>query len=257
MNVETEPSHCHSDSIQHRSNLRLENARSPKELLIAVQDVVLALKQLFAQHQILHKHITYDNISVRNDSEGVKGVIIDLDFPDPTEGSSRNPIGLGLCDSLAFQPVKRVSKIPFERLAEHEHTLQHDLESLFYVLCWACYGYDHTGRLEKYRPNWMEEWITTRWAQDAISNRKSFLSTPISWHVNRYMGCQRDIMELVIELLRRDLQSNASDPEEACTGFLRIVEKGIERMGEERCGSTTECTKVLATSATLAETKRD
>ncbi|KAJ7778378.1 hypothetical protein B0H16DRAFT_1503305 [Mycena metata] len=243
MAVEIEPLPCHSPLVQRSRNLRLENARSAMDLLVALRDVASALKQLFVEHQILHRHITYDNVLIRSGADsGVAGVVVDLDFPNPTEGSSRTSTGLGLCDSLAFQSAKRLTN----RVSHaHKHTLQEDLESLFCVLCWTCYGYDHTGGPDKYRPDWMETWITTRHAETAAPKKKSFLSTPSSSHINRYIGCQRDIMEDIIEQLRQTVKRNSSDPEKDCARFLTVVEEGIEEIRGERCGCVLQCNKAL------------
>ncbi|KAJ7747992.1 hypothetical protein B0H14DRAFT_2984336, partial [Mycena olivaceomarginata] len=173
-------------------------ACSVVDLLVAVQDVVtskhlqgpisngarlyLVLKKMFLEHQILHKHI--------------EGVVIDLDFPDLIE-ASRSTEEFGLCGTLAFQSLKRLGSLRF------------------YVLCWACYGYSHDGRPDKFRPNWMGRW-TERHSVESIYSEKTLLfrSSEIPSHVNRYMGCQRDILESVIEKIRRKIERQLpNDPE--------------------------------------------
>lgn len=103
----------------HYAKLTLESACSVVDLLVAVQDVVtskhlqgpisngarlyLVLKKLFLEHQILHKHIEYNNISIRNDN-GVQGVVIDLDFPDLI-GASRSTEEFGLCGTVCLSRI--------------------------------------------------------------------------------------------------------------------------------------------------------
>ncbi|KAJ7625258.1 hypothetical protein DFH06DRAFT_741304 [Mycena polygramma] len=236
MKTESKPSLCRSVP------LRLKNVSSAVDLLVAVRDAVLALKHLFVEHQILHKHIGYNTISVLGDVDnGVTGAVLDLDFPDPAEGSSgRNVKGFGSLTSFAFQSYSQV--VDRNEDDAHRHSVHDDLESVFYSLCWACYGYDHTGRPDKFRPDWMEEWITTRHASSARSSKGSFLRSEIKTHVNLFMGCHRDIMEDVIEKIRQEIRS--SDPEEPFAAILEIINKGIEETKKEPCGTTLECSKI-------------
>ncbi|KAF7364896.1 hypothetical protein MVEN_00360100 [Mycena venus] len=207
------------------SKMTLENACSAVDLLVVVRDVVIVLKKLFFEHQILHRHIDFDTISVREDVDSVKGVVLDLDFPDVKEGSSRSTMGHASCGMFTFHSLKRIRDSYNKEI--HEHTIQDDLESVFYALCWACYGYDHTGRPDKFRPDWMNKWMERHAISTAYCNRRLFRSSEIPSHVNRYMGCQRDALESVIEEVRRTLCNISDDPEEACAAFMDILEKGI------------------------------
>ncbi|KAJ7312435.1 hypothetical protein DFH08DRAFT_897002 [Mycena albidolilacea] len=179
----------------HYAKITLESACSVVDLLVAVQDVVTILKKLFLEHQILHKHIEYNNISIRNDN----GI---FDFPDLIE-ASRSTEEFGLCGTLAFQSLNRLGS---RFSSDKQHTIQDSLESVFYVLCWACYGYSHDGRPDKFRPNWMGRWTERHSVESIYSEKRSFRSSEIPSHVNRYMGCQRDILESVIEKIRRKIE---------------------------------------------------
>ncbi|KAJ7256777.1 hypothetical protein B0H12DRAFT_483365 [Mycena haematopus] len=239
---------CNSDrSVAQYKKLTLESACSVRDLLVAVRDVVKILRELFREHQILHKHIDYSNISIRDSDDGVKGVVIDLDFPDMPGrilGSSRSTGNYGsLCLTLAFHSVGLLRDRANER--EHEHTIQDDLESVFYVLCWACYGYDHKGRTEKFRPDWTENWKERHGISSAWSYKRTFLACAMTSHVNRYMGCQRDILENAIEQLRLEMDSPSDDPEESCTAIMEILEEAIEESMKEGCGTTLECSKTM------------
>ncbi|KAJ7851591.1 hypothetical protein B0H14DRAFT_2761211 [Mycena olivaceomarginata] len=183
----------------HYAKLTLESACSVVDLLVAVQDVVTILKKLFLEHQILHKHIEYNNISIRNDN-GIQGVVIDLDFPDLIE-ASRSTEEFGLCGTLAFQSLNRLGS---RFSSDKQHTIQDSLESVFYVLCWACYGYSHDGRPDKFRPNWMGRWTETQ-------------------------RCQRDILESVIEKIRRKIERQLPNDPEACDAILDILTGGSRR----------------------------
>ncbi|KAJ6585325.1 hypothetical protein B0H19DRAFT_1320808 [Mycena capillaripes] len=171
----------------------------------------------------------------------------------PTKGSDRSARLTEF--EYAFQSHQQVT----DRTRDsdtHIHTIQDDLESVFYALCWSCYGYDHTGRPDKFRPGWMQEW-TGRYASCARSQKFSFRSSEISSHVNRYMGCQRDIMESVIDQIRRRIARAPSDPEKDVTAILDILEKGIAETRKEQCGTTSECSKVLRSAVGAPTTKRN
>ncbi|KAJ7830264.1 hypothetical protein B0H13DRAFT_2114639 [Mycena leptocephala] len=252
MDVDSESSSSPCRLILHT----LEDARSAVDLLAIIQDVILVLKHLFVEHQILHRHIDYNNIYIRSDGDnGMKGVVLDLDFPDPAEGSSRSAEGLGLYHSFTFQSVECLRDRRYTDSNPHEHTVHDDLESVFYALCWACYGYDHTGRPDRFRPDWMqqEQW---RHASSAYSKRSSFRSVEISSHVNRYMGCQRDILEDIIDNFRRRLGHDSGDPEREFAMFLGIVEKGIEEVRDGQCGIALGCSKVTRSVFTTGTSKR-
>ncbi|KAJ6508366.1 hypothetical protein C8R45DRAFT_1069118 [Mycena sanguinolenta] len=243
LDLDVNPSNSGRLMAPHKKQT-LESACSVEDLLTAVRDVVMILQQLFLEHQILHKHIDYNNISIRNSDDGVKGVVIDLDFPDMPErifGSSRSTNDAGSLCTLAFHSARLLRHRYAER--EHEHNLQDDLESVFYVLCWACYGYDHKGRTEKFRPEWMDHWKQRH--SDAVhtvyGSKTTFLRSTMESHVNRYMGCQRDILEDIIENLRPTMKSLPDDPEKACASVLDILEKGIEKSVGEKCGTAREC----------------
>jgi hypothetical protein len=105
---------------------------------------------------------------------------------------------------------------------------------VFYVLCWACYGYSHDGRPDKFRPNWMERWTERHSVESIYSEKRSFRSSEIPSHVNRYMGCQRDILESVIEKIRRKIERQLPNDPEACDAILDILTGGIEEAREER-----------------------
>ncbi|KAJ7758099.1 hypothetical protein DFH07DRAFT_1060442 [Mycena maculata] len=232
-------------SVPQIEKVTLENAPSVVDLLDTVRDLVFALKHLFLQQKILHKHLGYENVLIqRSADDGIKGLVIDLDFPNPTEGSSRDPYGYNTCRSFVFQSQRQLSH---NGNAGHKSSFDEDLESLFYVLCWACYGYDHTGRRDKYRPAWMVEWIKTKYASDAASIKHKWARQELSFHVNRYMGCQRDIMEDVINQLRLVIYgTRSSDPEKVYTAILKILESGIATAEHEQCGTANKCPKAAS-----------
>ncbi|KAJ7673522.1 hypothetical protein B0H17DRAFT_1183195 [Mycena rosella] len=256
MDVDSDSAPCQSHiSVPHNGKITLENAFSAADLLAAVRDVVSALKNLYIEHEILHKHIAYNNILIQSAGDGgVQGLVVDLDFPDPSEGSSRDPTGFSVCNSLIFQSAQELKD---NGNRTRVHRTQDDLESLFYTLCWACYGFDHTGRPDKFRPAWMAEWEARRTSPNSFGyEKRCFLTEMIPAHVNRYMGCHQDILERVIERLRRWLKSYSLDSVEDYDAILNILEQGIRQIQGESCGCGLECSKGADSLIGAASAKR-
>ncbi|KAJ7451646.1 hypothetical protein FB451DRAFT_1566156 [Mycena latifolia] len=245
----------------------LENAFSALDFLVAARDIVLALKHLFMEHKILHKHIAYNNLLVQSAGDegvGVKGLVIDLDFPNPTEGSSREHQGFSACNSFLFQSAQQLVNYGVDT---RMHRFQDDFESVFYALCWACYGFDHTGRPDKFRPAWMTTWEGKRaptWPNKRQASpfgydKSNFKREPIPVHVNRYVGCHRDILESVIEELRESLVACVDNELEAAEYYdtmLKILEDGMAKVKGEPCGFGLECSKGTASVVGAASAKR-
>ncbi|KAJ6584079.1 hypothetical protein DFH09DRAFT_1359992 [Mycena vulgaris] len=232
MDVDMEFSPCHPHpSLAHNRKITLENAFSAADLLFAVRDIVSALKHLLEQ-KIAHKHIAFNNLLIQGSgNEGVKGLVIDLDFPSPADGSSRDREGFGVCNSFLFQSAQQlIGHGEYTR----EYRFQDDFESVFYALCWACYGFDHTGRPDKFRPAWMAQWAAQRLDANSFGYvKRDFKRNVIAMHVNRYMGCHRDVLEGVIEELRECLTSPAgynAEVEAYYDAILQILDVGIAKL---------------------------
>ncbi|KAJ7608559.1 hypothetical protein FB45DRAFT_946249, partial [Roridomyces roridus] len=199
-----------SYSTPHKAKLSLEQAPSAAELLRALRDVVLVLQSLF------------------NNKDGIRGVVVNLDYPDPLDGSyNEGEKRFQMCRPLAFQTLDQL------RANDHNPTrpgrVSDDVKSLFYVLCWVCYGYDHTGR-----------WVSVRHlnaSDECVRIKRDFEKNEIPFHVNRFMGCQQGIMEGVIDEFRRDILTvGIKDNKSAIIKALKILDKGIDKLGRESCG---------------------
>ncbi|KAK7048652.1 hypothetical protein R3P38DRAFT_2870671 [Favolaschia claudopus] len=236
----------------------LEHASSVKEILVAVKDVVQILQRLAADHQILHKHIDYNNVAIRREqlpgAGSCEGVVLDLDFPDSRDGSSASNNPVTFMGSYAFSSVRKLGRIKSGTpVAGTRLRVGDDFESVLYVLCWACYGYDHNARPDKFRPDWLRKWAERGTASNAYYAKTGFLENDdddagIRTHVNRYMGCDRDILEEVIEKLREGAESARTETEGAYNRMLEIIQGGIERVQKERCGKSVCCSGVSSAS---------
>ncbi|KAJ7643842.1 hypothetical protein FB45DRAFT_896274 [Roridomyces roridus] len=188
-----------SYSTPHEPKLSLEQAPSAAELLRALRDVVLVLESLFSDYQTLHRHIDFNNILIEK-KDGIRGVVVDLDYPDPLDGSCNDGAKrFQMCRPLAFQTL--------DQLRANDRRVSDDVKSLFYVLCWA-----------------IIQWVSMRHnaSDECVRIKRDFEKNEIPFYVNRFMGCQRDIME--------------GDDKSAIIKALKILDKGINKLGRESCG---------------------
>jgi hypothetical protein len=71
------------------------------------------------------------------------------------------------------------------------------------------------------------------------------------------MGCQRDILESVIEKIRRKIERQLPNDPEACDAILDILTGGIEEAREERCGMAAECSKAMRSANGASSSKKE
>ncbi|KAJ7079746.1 hypothetical protein B0H15DRAFT_857905 [Mycena belliarum] len=244
MDTRNETTPCHSLPAKPRiGKFTLENASSAVDFLVAIRDIVLAMKHMFVEHRILHRHIAYNNVLVQStDDGGIKGLVVDLDFPNPAEGSSHQKSKTRLCNTFLFQSHRDLHGYGKRGV----HNAIDDLQSVFYTLCWACYGFDHTGLPDKFRPLWMEDWVTGQfiwYAEPFGTKKRELLLGPMPSHVNRYMGCHRDIIEGVIEEQKKLLIKRFSDDALCYDAILETLQDGIGKLQGEPCGLGGGCSK--------------
>ncbi|KAJ7510460.1 hypothetical protein B0H11DRAFT_1846362 [Mycena galericulata] len=119
----------------------LEKARSARQLLCALRDIVAGHFESAVDRGILHRDISFGNLLL-SPYESC-GVVIDWDLAKKmddliaghtTDGDSRT-------GTRAYQSVKVLKASP--KLGHHDHL--DDLESIYYVLYSILYGYDTRG----------------------------------------------------------------------------------------------------------------
>ncbi|KAJ7845909.1 hypothetical protein B0H13DRAFT_2094557 [Mycena leptocephala] len=89
-----------------------------------------------------------------------------------------------------------------ERLGPHDH--MDDLESLFYVLFYVCYGHDVDGRLLENPPEDLKLWTDpfSRPVKLGYYKKGFFLTYPIILHVTRFVGKERKVVKQLMNNLR-------------------------------------------------------
>ncbi|KLO05872.1 hypothetical protein SCHPADRAFT_946555 [Schizopora paradoxa] len=116
--------------------------RCLEEFLLAVKDIVSVIKQLY-DNNYLHRDVSINNVVLAEREEDafqsvykrLQGFLIDYDYA----------LWLGRDGPRKGVKVPVTGTVPFMAvdLLEHfdgtyAHDYQHDLESLFYVICWIC-----------------------------------------------------------------------------------------------------------------------
>ncbi|KLO10682.1 hypothetical protein SCHPADRAFT_999374 [Schizopora paradoxa] len=104
----------------------LENFTSLRGLMQAFRTVVEVLRML-SRIGALHRDINFRSILLLEHERDLQGLLIDYDYADSTNIEAT---------------AERTGTLPFKAIAhlddrsETPHSLRHDLESLYYVLCW-------------------------------------------------------------------------------------------------------------------------
>ncbi|KLO10681.1 hypothetical protein SCHPADRAFT_930373 [Schizopora paradoxa] len=108
---------------------RLENFESMKGLMRAFRDIVHALRILH-EARVLHRDISYRNILLHMHEGQLRGLLIDYDYAVSLNRTSSEAIA-ERTGTVPFMAIDRLEDKP-----DTAHCLHHDLESLYYVLCW-------------------------------------------------------------------------------------------------------------------------
>ncbi|ESA43088.1 hypothetical protein GE21DRAFT_6720 [Neurospora crassa] len=106
--------------------------RTVEQLLESMRDAIKTHRYLYLTRNILHRSISPNNIIITNPkiTNGLKGMLINLDMAAKVREDGQNPSGQPTTDTLPFMAI--------EVLRNMDHTYRHDLESFFYVLLWVC-----------------------------------------------------------------------------------------------------------------------
>jgi hypothetical protein len=79
-----------------------------------------------------------------------------------------------------------------------------DLESVYYVLFYVCYGHDLDGRFLQNPPNDLKQWTNPFLEPDALGNlKKGFLRDKIIPQVTRFQGKEGTIVKRLMDDLRQ------------------------------------------------------
>jgi len=111
--------------------MKIENFKSLKGLMRAFSDVVHAIR-ILCRDRILHRDVSFRNILLHEHKGVLRGLLIDYDYAVSLDRVFSDTIG-ERTGTLPFMAIDRLRAVP-----KFLHSYFHDLESLFYVLCWIC-----------------------------------------------------------------------------------------------------------------------
>lgn len=163
-------------------------------LISSDRSLTLALLKLL-EKGIIHCDISFGNTLRGAIGSHLKGVLIDLDMAMEMQ----NLID-GICNVHGFRTVsclcwtlvdvlhlngflqgtRAFQSIKVLRGSLHHHDHMDDLESVFYLLCWICYGMDTPGgRFFKPFPKFLSSWDNAAEPERCAECKENFLRRPM------------------------------------------------------------------------------
>ncbi|KAF7323898.1 Ricin B-type lectin domain-containing protein [Mycena kentingensis (nom. inval.)] len=171
----------------------LEKADTALELLEAARSIVCGLRQAFREKPLLYCDINFYNLVLSKCADGPAGVVIDYDMANFR--SEEYALADARTGTRAFQSMKLLLQNSY--LGGHD-TLD-DLEAVFHVLCYVCYGFDRSGELISPAPPPIKSWIDTNLDVDELGDFKfgfmiSLVDGLPAYPIRRYPSHQRRIL---------------------------------------------------------------
>ncbi|KAH8113163.1 hypothetical protein DFH11DRAFT_1603346 [Phellopilus nigrolimitatus] len=225
------------------------------ELLMVIKDIIRVIQALHRRN-ILHRDISIGNIIlVSIDGSSLrKGVLIDFDnATDFSEHSDELEDAAGTYQFMA-RGVLEVLEHGFCASSE-THDYYHDLESLFYVLCWICTA--KTGPHNARRAGFCETGIGSNWHQRGVGHSLAykratmedsivFGSTVLSQFSSYFDPIRSCIKALHNDLFVKVEQSELKQPDivcdrdELCDGLCEVIDETLHELTCQEHSSNTE-----------------
>ncbi|KAJ7163932.1 hypothetical protein C8R43DRAFT_1062329 [Mycena crocata] len=178
----------------------LETAKSALQLLCAIRDIVKGHRDALLERDILHRDISFNNLLLSSSTNtNATGILIDFDMAKKMQQilASHVTTGDSRTGTRFFQSVRTLQQI-----GHHDH--MDDLESIFYVMFFVCYAFDHNGNPLEIPPNDVREWEKPELTPPGLANMKrGFLTGRIASSVSRFVGAEKTIVRNLMEDLRK------------------------------------------------------
>ncbi|EJD02665.1 uncharacterized protein FOMMEDRAFT_167853 [Fomitiporia mediterranea MF3/22] len=128
----------------------LEGFANLKELLLAIKYVVKSVESLL-EKKVLHRDISLRNIILakadpKDPNSRMHGYLIDFDYALDLENQSQATAKGARTGTLPFMALEMLAEETSNRV---KHAYYHDLESIFYVLCWLCTSQEGPNNTER------------------------------------------------------------------------------------------------------------
>ncbi|EJD02664.1 uncharacterized protein FOMMEDRAFT_167852 [Fomitiporia mediterranea MF3/22] len=128
----------------------LEGFANLSELLLAIKDIVKCVQDLL-EKKVLHRDISLRNIILakanpKDANSRMRAYLIDFDYALDLENQSQAAAKGARTGTLPFMALEMLAEETSNRV---KHAYYHDLESIFYVLCWLCTSQEGPNNTER------------------------------------------------------------------------------------------------------------
>ncbi|KAH8109317.1 hypothetical protein DFH11DRAFT_1515778 [Phellopilus nigrolimitatus] len=243
---------------------RLENFSCLYELVLAVRTIIWIIEKL-ADEGVLHRDISLRNIILaKQGGDFRKALLIDFDYAIDLETQLLGPAKGNRTGTLPFMAIE-VMQSNDDGDPMFPHAYYHDLESLFYILCWICTilegPYNKERKTDAFDFGMSE---ITKWAgldipnakldhiwrgKQGIMNHVTSFKRLVSDQVAPYFS---DLKDCLLRL-RATLFPNQEEDIETLEDAIKSVEEEMKKAPEDRSKSTLAKKKFIP----LSRRKRD
>ncbi|EJD02666.1 uncharacterized protein FOMMEDRAFT_167854 [Fomitiporia mediterranea MF3/22] len=153
----------------------LEGFANLKELLLAIKDVVKCVEDLL-EKKVLHRDISLRNIILaktdpKDPTSRMRAYLIDFDYALDLENPTQTLAEGARTGTLPFMALEMLEE---ESSNGVPHAYYHDLESIFYVLCWICTSQEGPNNTERdCRTFDFNKSEVAKWTGAGMENRSS------------------------------------------------------------------------------------
>ncbi|KAH8118512.1 hypothetical protein DFH11DRAFT_1797273 [Phellopilus nigrolimitatus] len=230
------------------------------ELLTAIKDIIRAIQALHKRN-ILHRDVSLANIVLVSIAGQAlrRGVLIDfdsaIDFSEDYEGLE------DATGTVRFMARGILELLGLGWLNTERHAYYHDLESLFYVLCWICTaqaGPHDTERADFDKTRMARQWDeieerTLEYKKRTMESSIDFgfsVMSQFSAYFDPIRSCVRELRNVLfvkeeqLESEEADTQQRVPpsrrDRDELCDELCEIIDKALHDLAPPECSLNSE-----------------
>nr|GAT48504.1 predicted protein [Mycena chlorophos] len=199
-------------SVNNRSLMRLvlkryagalSDAPTALHFLRAIRDIVIGHRLAFVDRDILHRDISFNNILITQEcldgsDDGSRPYAVLIDFDMAFSALIGRDAAEGKTGTRAFQSIK----ILLDQDGYTLHDIMDDLESIFYVLCYACCCYTADGRRSSSLPKTFAGWFEEKSDESLGQQKQGFMGSNLKAPVLRFSGPARHVINDLLKDLR-------------------------------------------------------
>ncbi|KLO10640.1 hypothetical protein SCHPADRAFT_999406 [Schizopora paradoxa] len=182
---------------------KLDTFTSKKVLIRAFGDIVHAIR-ILNESGIIHRDISSRNILLHKHKGELRGLLIDYDFAVCVKRASSTTLD----ERVGSPPFMAIDRLPDPPM--HPHSYFHDVESLFYVMCWMFTFYSGPRSNQRgIRRSELSEMVVAKWNVDGASGMSLFVAKWKAMHehffdklLNQFDPYFSDYVQECVEAIR-------------------------------------------------------